>query len=281
MDAVPFLFSGIFHLSSLNIVDVDVYACLVHLHWSGLCSQRFARQGFGREGGLGTALDHAARWSQLRTSCGWILLNSHSPGLRGETRVNFLMQISISDASLKCWTNMNQLKLFETELLVLQPSRGFCSATAEETVNSFCQHAKFCYFGGGESQRLVIDRFINYYLLLSLLLSIYHFSISGLFIASAPLCDLLGLESDFGWLWVLFSSFLIFSHRQGRHPCGVGVPVSLGQVLSASGGLDQLIMQNWSVDNSQRPNKRPVSWHCTEFDEGIGRLVFYMLSSWF
>jgi hypothetical protein len=82
-------------------------------------------------------------------------------------------------------------------------------------------------------------------------------------------------------LWVLFSSFLIFSHRQGRHPCGVGVPVSLGQVLSASGGLDQLIMQNWSVDNSQRPNKRPVSWHCTEFDEGIGRLVFYMLSSWF
>ena len=54
-------------------------------------------------------------------------------------------------------------------------------------------------------------------------------------------------------------TFLIFSHRQGRHPCGVGVPVSLGQVLSASGGLDQLIMQNWSVDNSQRPNKRPVS----------------------
>ena len=100
---------------------------------------------------------------------------------------------------------MNQLKLFETELLVLQPSRGFCSATAEETVNSFCQHAKFCYFGGGESQRLVIYRFINYHYYYQFI--IFQFLDSyGLFIASAPLCDLLGLESDFGYFSHLFSS---------------------------------------------------------------------------
>ena len=88
-----------------------------------------------------------------------------------------------------------------------------------------------------------------------------------------PECSLLpsrALHSD------LFSH--LYLSRQGRHPCGVRVPLPVGQVLSARGGLDQCyrlhirILQNQSVDNSQRPTNRPVSWHCTEFEE-LDRLV--------
>ena len=161
--------------------------------------------------------DHAAkRWSQLRTSCGWILLNSHSPGLCefGETMRN-------KDADV--FLQLNQVKLSETpEILVLRPS-GFCSATAEETVNSFCQHAQCCcHFGVSRNGLWVISLsiIINDYQWLSMILNWSFFNFwSTLSPNSEPLCDLSGLESG-----------LIF---QGRHPCGVGVPFSVGQVLSA------------------------------------------------
>ena len=277
-DAVPFLFLEIFHLSSLNILNVDVYACLVHV----LCiciDQVFVHRDSQGKASARVALDGTGPRCEVKPITHLVWLDSpelSQPGPAGRNKG----ELFDADIDIWCFEMLNQH----------EPTEAFWDrASCASTITRFLQRyrRRNCELFLPACQVLLFWRGwvatacdLSIYQL-SLLLSIYHFSISGLL--WTLYCQRTSLWSP--WprerLWVLFSSFLIFSHRQGRHPCGVGVPVSLGQVLSASGGLDQLIMQNWSVDNSQRPNKRPVSWHCTEFDEGIGRLVFYMLSSWF